>query len=139
MFVKVVVTRVTALDQLRTSFTEARLEEDFQNFIIKSGVKSVLVFARVAATEEELLNRVVKPWLTSLEEDKGTSGSMLWDVVAKCSCVGGLGCSECHLDKEHDRGFQDFFKHNNTSSSSRATRSTAVVWHTYHFEAWCTG
>ena len=59
-----------ALDQLRTLFNEAGLEDEFQIFTIKSGVKSVLVFAWVAATEEELLNRVVKPWLTSLEEGK---------------------------------------------------------------------
>ena len=84
-----------ALDQLRTLFNEAGLwRMIFQNFIIKSGVKSVLVFARVASTEEELLNRVVKPWLTFLEEDKGTSGTttekpsgMLRDVVANAAAL----------------------------------------------------
>ena len=123
-----------ALDQLRTLFNEAGLEDDFQNFIIKSGVKSVLVFARVASTEEELLNWVVKLWLTFLEEDKGTSGTttkkpsgMLRDVVANAVALAAWDAANVIGTKNMAEASQIS---SNTAAASRASRSTAIVWHT---------
>ena len=77
--------------------------------------------------EEELLNRVVKLWLTYLEEDTGTFRNS--HGPTKCHVVGR---EMLRMSPGQKNMAEASWISSKTPAGSRATRSTAIVWQIYH-------
>ena len=61
--------------QLRAVFIEASAHEEF-HFVVSSGVSTVALLARVAKSENELIDRVVKPLLALLKKTLAVTGPL---------------------------------------------------------------